>query len=85
MSWLGGGGGANAYSWQQYWCFVGVSGIELVCSFLRRIFKTDQDLVKSPYVWRLSCLKDCMYRVGQNLIYAPYITVYLVTSLPKIP
>ena len=24
-------------------------------------------------------------RVGQNLIYAPYMTVYLVISMPKIP
>jgi len=27
----------------------------------------------------------CMSRVGQNCIYAPYMTVYLVISLPKIP
>ena len=26
-----------------------------------------------------------MFRVGQNRIYAPYMTVYLVVSLPKIP
>ena len=26
-----------------------------------------------------------MLRVGQNRIYAPYMTVYLVISLPKIP
>ena len=26
-----------------------------------------------------------MCRVGQNRIYTPYMTVYLVTSLPKIP
>jgi hypothetical protein len=26
-----------------------------------------------------------MCRVGQNRIYAPYMTVYLVISLPKIP
>jgi hypothetical protein len=26
-----------------------------------------------------------MSRVGQNRIYTPYMTVYLVTSLPKIP
>ena len=25
-----------------------------------------------------------MYRVGQNRIFAPYMTVYLVISLPKI-
>jgi len=27
----------------------------------------------------------CLSRVGQNHIYAPYIIVYLVMSLPKIP
>jgi hypothetical protein len=27
----------------------------------------------------------CIYSVGQNRIYAPYMTVYLVISLPKIP
>jgi hypothetical protein len=26
-----------------------------------------------------------MSRVGQNRIYAPYMTVYLVISLPKVP
>jgi hypothetical protein len=26
-----------------------------------------------------------MSRVGQNLIYTPYMTIYLVISLPKIP
>ena len=26
-----------------------------------------------------------MYRVGQNCIYTPYMTVYLFISLPKIP
>ena len=26
-----------------------------------------------------------MYRVGHNRIYAPYMTVYLVISLPKVP
>jgi hypothetical protein len=26
-----------------------------------------------------------IYRVGHNRVYAPYMTVYLVTSLPKIP
>jgi hypothetical protein len=26
-----------------------------------------------------------MHRVGQNRIYAPYMTVYLVISLPKTP
>ena len=26
-----------------------------------------------------------MHRVGQNRIYTPYMTVYLVISLPKIP
>jgi hypothetical protein len=26
-----------------------------------------------------------MCRVGQNRIYTPYVTVYLVISLPKIP
>jgi len=25
------------------------------------------------------------YRVGQNRMYAPYMTVYLVVSLPQIP
>jgi hypothetical protein len=26
-----------------------------------------------------------MHRVGQNCIYTPYMTVYLVISLPKVP
>jgi hypothetical protein len=26
-----------------------------------------------------------MYRIGQHCIYAPYMAVYLVISLPKIP
>ena len=26
-----------------------------------------------------------MHRVGQNRMYAPYMTVYLVISLPKLP
>jgi len=30
-------------------------------------------------------VKQCMYRVGQNCIYTPYMTVYMVNSLPKIP
>jgi len=30
-------------------------------------------------------LRNDMCRVGQNCIYAPYMTVYLVISLPKIP
>jgi len=29
--------------------------------------------------------QNCIYWVGQNRIYAPYMTVYLVISLPKIP
>jgi hypothetical protein len=29
--------------------------------------------------------QNTMYRVGQNRIYTPYMTVYLVISLPKIP
>jgi hypothetical protein len=30
-------------------------------------------------------LPSCMIRVGQNRIYTPYMTVYLVISLPKTP
>jgi len=26
-----------------------------------------------------------MHRVGQNRIYTPYMTIYLIESLPKIP
>ena len=34
----------------------------------------------------LYCLHECqMLRVGQNRIYTPYTTVYLVISLPKLP
>jgi len=29
--------------------------------------------------------RHCICRVGQNRIYPPYMTVYLVISLPKIP
>jgi len=36
--------------------------------------------VKTPYVHRIY-----VCRVGQNRIYAPYTTVYLVISLPKTP
>ena len=31
------------------------------------------------------CVCVCICRVGQNRIYTPYMTVYLVISLPKIP
>jgi len=37
---------------------------------------------KLRHVWVRVCV---MHRVGQNRIYAPYITVHLVISLPKIP
>jgi len=30
-------------------------------------------------------LAGLIYRVGQNRIYTPYMTVYLVISLPKLP
>jgi len=32
-----------------------------------------------------SCCTEAITRVGQNRIYTPYMTVYLVVSLPKIP
>jgi len=31
------------------------------------------------------CACLCMCRVGQNRIYTPYMTIYLVISLPKLP
>jgi hypothetical protein len=34
--------------------------------------------------WAVTCTSR-MHRVGQNRIYTPYMTVYLVISLPKIP
>ena len=33
----------------------------------------------------LNCRTGGMYRVGQNRIYTPYMTVYLVISLSKLP
>jgi hypothetical protein len=33
----------------------------------------------------LSSVARCLSRVGQNRIYTPYMTVYLMISLPKIP
>jgi len=32
-----------------------------------------------------ACTFAHMFRFGQNRIYAPYMTVYLVISLPKTP
>ena len=37
------------------------------------------------YIWCFSCQKCHINRVGQNRIYTPYVTVYMVNSLPKIP
>jgi hypothetical protein len=34
---------------------------------------------------KLNCREFHIIRVGQNRIYTPYMTVYLVLSLPKIP
>jgi len=44
----------------------------------------------SMYVWpccttRVGHKHTCIARVGQNRIYTPYMTVYLMISLPKIP
>ena len=39
-------------------------------------------LFKCMSVWRDAAP---LFRVGQNRIYTPYMTVYLVISLPKIP
>ena len=47
--------------------------------------------VCTRYTWfnpshkKLERRTKAMLRVGQNRIYAPYMTVYLVISLPKIP
>ena len=43
------------------------------------------------FVKKAARMSDCtsessvMFKVGQNCIYTPYMTVYLVISLPKIP
>ena len=45
-----------------------------------------EELPHGTSAHRLQCLIQChMCRVGQNRIYTPYLTVYMVNSLPKIP
>ena len=54
------------------------------CAPTQVIYMTANNCLSDSLLMRC-CFSSFMIRVGQNRIYTPYMTVYLVISLPKIP